>query len=181
MRIEATPLSGAHLLWPERHADERGWFARTLCADELVAAGLHGEFPQHNASWNASAATLRGLHAQAPPHEEVKIVRVVRGRIFDAIVDLRTSSPSYRQSWGVELDSDSGVALYIPAGFLHGFLTLEDHTEVHYAMGSRYSPGAAIGYRWDDPAFAIRWPRAPVVLSQRDAQLPWSGAGGGGG
>lgn len=173
MRIEATPLAGAYLLHQERHADERGWFSRTLCVDELLAAGLHGDFPQHNASWNARAGTLRGLHAQAPPHEEVKVVRVVRGRIFDAVVDLREGSPSRGRSWGLELDADGGVALYIPAGFLHGFLTLEDNTEVHYAMGMRYVASAAVGYRWDDPTFAIAWPSQPRLLSVRDANLPY--------
>lgn len=175
MTVEETPLPGAYLLRPERHADERGWFARTLCVDQLAMAGLRTDFPQHNASFNVAAGTLRGLHAQAPPHEETKIVRVVRGRILDAIVDLRPESPTRLSSWTVELDAASGVALYVPEGFLHGFLTLEDATEVHYLMGTRYVAESVYGYRFDDPVFAIAWPGEPRVISARDAALPhWS-------
>lgn len=176
MRIEPTRLAGVFVLYPEKVRDERGWFARTLCVDELGAAGLHADFPQHNASWNEDRGTLRGLHAQAAPHEEVKVVRVVRGRIFDVVVDLRESSPTRFQWLGIELGADEGAALYVPAGLLHGFLTLEDKTEVHYAMGSRYVPGAAFGYRFDDPHFGIEWPEPVRVISPRDEALPtWAG------
>jgi dTDP-4-dehydrorhamnose 3,5-epimerase len=171
MHIEGTSLDGVFVLFPERHVDERGWFARTLCVDELAAAGLHADFPQHNASWNERRGTLRGLHAQRAPHQEVKVVRVVRGRVFDVVVDARPGSATLGQWAGFELSATAGGALYIPGGFLHGFLTLEDDTEVHYAMGSRFVPDAAFGVCWNDATLGITWPEPARVISPRDAAL----------
>lgn len=172
MIFQPLPLDGAYLLTLERHEDERGYFARAFCVHELAAHGLHTDFPQGNVSHNARAGTLRGLHFQAPPHEEVKIVRVTAGALFDAIVDLRPDSPTFRHSYTVELRAGDGQQLYIPAGFAHGFQTLEDGTEVYYHMGAEYVPEAARGYRYDDPAFAIPWPLEIAVIADKDLRLP---------
>lgn len=156
----------------ERRGDERGWFARSFCVDELARAGLHTDFPQGNVSSNARRHTLRGMHYQAAPHGEVKIVGCAAGAILDVVVDLRPGSPT-RLSWcAVELTPASGAQLYIPAGFAHGFLTLADSTEVTYRMGARYVPEAGRGVRWDDPRLAIAWPARPAVISERDATYP---------
>jgi dTDP-4-dehydrorhamnose 3,5-epimerase len=165
-------LPGVFLIELERHADERGFFARSFCVDELARAGLHGDFPQGNVSYNHRRHTLRGMHYQAAPHGEVKIVGCTAGAILDVVVDLRAESPT-RLAWcAVELTPASGAQLYIPAGFAHGFLTLADDTEVSYRMGARYVPDAARGLRWDDPRLAIAWPARPAVISERDATYP---------
>lgn len=165
-------LPGVFLIEPERHTDERGYFARSFCVDELARAGLHTEFPQGNTSYNLRRHTLRGLHYNEAPHGEVKIVSCTAGAIFDVAVDLRAGSPTRLRWCGVELTPDSGAQLYIPAGFAHGFLTLTDHATVEYRMGARYAPGAARGVRWNDPRFAITWPAPPVVIAERDATYP---------
>ena len=172
MRFVETPLPGVIVIEPERLSDERGWFARTLDRDEFAARGMNPEVIQTNASFNARAGTLRGMHYQADPHGETKVVRCVRGAIFDVALDLRPDSPTCGRWHGVELSEDNGLALYIPAGYAHGFQTLREHSEVHYLMGSPYVPDAARGVRWDDPAFGIEWPPAPGgrrVISERDA------------
>jgi dTDP-4-dehydrorhamnose 3,5-epimerase len=160
-----TPLEGAWVVEPERLGDERGWFARTFDRAEL---GF--EVVQANASFNAAAGTLRGMHFQRAPHGEPKLVRVTRGAVFDVAVDLETGR------WhGVELSADNGLAFFIPAGMAHGFQTLCDDTEVLYLMGHQYVPEAASGVRWDDPAFAIAWPEPPPAgrtISERDASWP---------
>jgi dTDP-4-dehydrorhamnose 3,5-epimerase len=168
-----TPLEGAFVLDLERRADERGWFARTFAVEELAAHGLETRVVHMNASFNDRAGTLRGMHYQAPPHAECKIVRCTRGAAFDVIVDLRPRSATYRQWFGVELTADSGRALYVPEGFAHGFQTLADGTELLYLMSHHYVPEAARGVRWDDPAFGIDWPDAEArVMSERDAGYP---------
>jgi dTDP-4-dehydrorhamnose 3,5-epimerase len=165
-------LAGVFVIELERHSDDRGFFARSFCVDELARAGLHTEFPQGNVSFNARRHTLRGMHYQAAPHGEVKIVGCTAGAIYDVVVDLRVGSPT-RLSWcAVELTPASGAQLYIPAGFAHGFLTLADATEVSYRMGARYVPDAARGLRWNDPRLAIPWPAPPAVISERDATYP---------
>jgi len=165
-------LPGVFLIELERRRDERGLFARSFCVDELARAGLHADFPQGNLSFNARRHTLRGMHYQAAPHGEVKIVGCTAGAIFDVVVDLRAGSPT-RLAWcAVELTPASGAQLYIPAGFAHGFLTLADDTEVAYRMGARYVPDAARGVRWDDPRLGIAWPARPAVISERDATYP---------
>jgi dTDP-4-dehydrorhamnose 3,5-epimerase len=165
-------LPGVFLIELERRTDERGFFARSFCADELARAGLHTDFPQGNVSFNAHRHTLRGMHYQAAPDGEVKIVGCTAGAILDVVVDLRAGSPTRLASCAVELTAASRAQLYIPAGFAHGFLTLADDTEVAYRMGTRYVPQAARGLRWDDPRLAIPWPARPAVISERDATYP---------
>ena len=171
MRFERTSLSGAWLIELERLGDERGWFARSFDREEFAARGLNPDVVQCNLSHNAKRHTLRGMHYQAEPHGESKLVRCVGGAIFDVAVDLRRDSPSFCRWHGVELSAKNGLAFYIPAGFAHGFQTLEDDCEVLYQMGHAYVPGAARGARFDDPAFAIRWPdpHGARILSERDA------------
>ncbi len=172
MKFRETELAGAFVVALEPHADERGFFARTFCEEEFAARGLPTRFPQANLSRNLRRATLRGLHYNAAPHRESKLVRCTAGAIWDAIVDLRPASPTYLQSLGVELTAESGDALFVPEGFAHGFITLRDQTDVEYLMGSSYVAGAARGVRWDDGRLGIRWPLPPEVISLRDRELP---------
>lgn len=172
MKFIETPLAGAFVVEQDRHADARGFFARTFCAREFAAHGLQTVWPQCNVSENHAAGTLRGMHWQAAPHGEEKLVRCTRGAIWDCIVDLRAGSPTYRQHFGVELTEANGALLYIPRGFAHGFITLADHTQVFYQMGNYFEGIAARGLRYDDPALGITWPRAVAVISERDAQYP---------
>jgi dTDP-4-dehydrorhamnose 3,5-epimerase len=166
-----TPLPGAWVIEPEEIEDERGSFARTFDAGEFRERGLNQDVVQCNASFNHRAGTVRGMHYQAAPHGESKLVRCVRGAIFDVAVDLRPDSPAYSDWHGVRLSADNRLAFYIPAGFAHGFQTLTDSSEVLYQMGNRYVPEAAKGVRWDDPAFAIEWPalEGERIISERDA------------
>lgn len=175
MLFRETPLAGAFVLEPERHEDERGGFFRSFCRHEFEKHGLDPTVAQANISSNRLAGTLRGLHFQTEPHGETKLVRCSRGRLFDVIADLRPGSATQGQWFGAELSTTNSHQLYIPRGFAHGFLTLDDDTEVSYLMGSFYQPGAGAGVRWDDPDLAIEWPRPPVVLSDRDAALPLLG------
>jgi dTDP-4-dehydrorhamnose 3,5-epimerase len=175
VRFLETPIPGAWVIEPELLGDERGWFARTFDADEFRSRGMSPEVVQCNASFNARRGTLRGMHYQADPHGESKLVRCVRGSIFDVAVDLRGDSPTYRGWHGVELSAENRVAFYIPAGLAHGFQTMSDDAEVIYQMGHSYVPDAARGVRWDDPAFAIEWPAEPGggrIVSARDAGYP---------
>jgi dTDP-4-dehydrorhamnose 3,5-epimerase len=174
MRFVETSLPGAFVIELDRLADERGWFARTYDAHEFTARGLDPTIVQCNASYNARAGTLRGMHYQAEPDAESKLVRCVRGAIFDVAVDLRVESSTYCRWEGVELSSENRRALYIPAGMAHGFQTLTDDCEVLYQMGRIYVPESARGVRWDDPAFAIEWPPAPGgrIISERDRGYP---------
>lgn len=172
MRFEPAPLGGAWFIDLDRHGDERGSFARTFCAREFADHGLPTRFPQSNVSSNERAGTLRGMHFNAAPHAESKVVRCTRGAVFDVVVDLRDGSPTHARWFGIELSADNGRALYVPEGFAHGFLTLVDTTDVAYQMGAFYRPDAARGVRWNDPAFGIRWPRQPTVISERDATYP---------
>jgi dTDP-4-dehydrorhamnose 3,5-epimerase len=173
--FEQTPLSGAWVVELERHGDERGFFARTFDRDEFQARGLDPAVVQCNTSYNAKAGTLRGLHYQARPHGEPKLIRCVRGAIYDVAVDLRPDSPTHGHWFGVELSAENRRALYVPVDLAHGFQTLADETEVLYMMGHEYVPEAARGVRWNDPAFGIEWPAAPPdgrTLSERDASYP---------
>lgn len=169
MRIRPTRISGVAVLDYEVHADARGGFARTFCIDELAAAGLPFTVVQANLSTNIARHTLRGMHYQAPPHGEPKIVACTCGRILDVAVDMRPDSPTYRRWEAIELAPELGRALHIGEGMAHGFLTLEPDSHVTYLMGAPYVPGAARGLRWDDPAIGIDWPAAPEVISERDA------------
>lgn len=173
MIFRETPLVGAYLIEPERLGDERGFFARCWCAEEFARHGLQSAFAQCSVSWNRRAGTLRGLHFQRAPHAETKLVRVTRGSVFDVIVDLRPASPTRYRWFGAELDAASGVMMYVPEGFAHGFQTLEDDTEVFYQISVPYHAASAAGLRWDDPALKIAWPRAGVrIISDRDLAFP---------
>jgi dTDP-4-dehydrorhamnose 3,5-epimerase len=169
MIFQSTPLPGAFVVEPERRFDERGYFARTWCRREFATAGLHTDFVQSSVSKSLRHGTLRGMHWQAAPHAETKLVRCVRGAIWDAIIDLRPASPTFLQHLAVELTAESGLALYIPEGFAHGFVTLADETDVLYDMSNYFEPSAARGVRWNDPVFGIPWPVAAPILHPRDA------------
>jgi dTDP-4-dehydrorhamnose 3,5-epimerase len=172
MRFVETELPGAWLVELQQHEDSRGFFARTFCEEEFAKHGLPTRFPQCNLSRNTRARTLRGMHFNAAPDSESKLVRCNTGAIWDVIVDLRRGSPSRLRWIGVELTAEKGNALFIPEGFAHGFLTLQDGTDISYLMGRSYVAGAARGLRWDDPRLAIRWPQEPAVISDRDATWP---------
>jgi dTDP-4-dehydrorhamnose 3,5-epimerase len=172
LRFIETPLRGAYVLELERHEDERGFFARLWCEEEMRSRGLDTRVAQCNLSFNPRRGTLRGMHFQAAPHGESKIVRCTRGAIYDVIVDLRGGSPTRGRWFGAELDAESRRALYIPQEFAHGFLTLQDDCEVFYQMGREFVAEAGRGVRWNDPAFGIEWPFAPAVISARDANWP---------
>jgi dTDP-4-dehydrorhamnose 3,5-epimerase len=174
MRFIETPLPGAWVIELDTLADERGWFARTFDAEEFRARGLNAAVLQCNVSFNTRRGTVRGMHYQAEPQGESKLVRCVAGAIFDVAVDVRPGSPSFRRWHGVELSADNRRAFYIPAGLAHGFQTLTVDAEVLYQMGHPYVPEASRGLRWDDPAFAIRWPRleGERTISERDRSFP---------
>jgi len=165
-------LAGAWRITVEPSVDQRGLFARTWCAREFAAAGIPAQFVQTSLSWNPRRGTLRGLHWQAAPHGEGKLVRCTRGRIHDVLVDLRDGSPTRLRSVALELTADGREAVWIPPGIAHGFLTLEDGCEVHYAMTVEHVAEASRGARFDDPALAIRWPAPVEVISERDRSFP---------
>jgi dTDP-4-dehydrorhamnose 3,5-epimerase len=172
MHFRPTALDGPLLIEPERHADDRGWFARTFCTEEFARAGLPASFVQCSTSFNRRRFTLRGLHYQDAPYAEGKLVRCTRGAVFDVAVDLRPGATQWR--WiAHELSADSGRAVWIPPGFAHGFVTLRDATEIFYQMTEPFRPEAARGLRWNDPALAIPWPVAEPILSPCDAALPF--------
>jgi dTDP-4-dehydrorhamnose 3,5-epimerase len=169
MIFRETPIAGAVLIELEPLVDERGAFARTFAVDEFAAHGLETRVVQCNTSTNARAGTLRGLHYQAPPCAEAKLVRCVRGSIFDVVVDLRPESPTYCAWYGAELSAANGRMLFVPTGVAHGFQTLENDSEVLYQMSEAYSAEHARGVRWDDPAFGIEWPETDArTMSDRD-------------
>jgi dTDP-4-dehydrorhamnose 3,5-epimerase len=172
MIFTPSALSGACVIDMQRLEDERGFFARSFCAEEFAAHGLVAPTNQCSVSFNVKKGTLRGLHFQAAPHEEEKLVRCTAGAIFDVIVDLRPGSASYRGWHGLELTATNHRALYVPKGFAHGFLTLTDDAEILYMISVAYAPGFARGIRWNDPAVGIEWPASPVVVSDRDAEYP---------
>jgi dTDP-4-dehydrorhamnose 3,5-epimerase len=172
LRFLPTALAGAYVIEQERHADERGFFARTWCAQEFERNGLEPTLAQCSVSFNHRRATLRGLHYQAPPFAEVKLVRCTRGALYDVAVDLRPDSPTFRRWVSVELTEDNGRALYIPRGFAHGFYTLVDGTEVAYQISTPYRPEAARGLRWDDPFHGVVWPGPVEVIAPRDRDYP---------
>lgn len=169
MRFSELSLPGAHLVELEPHADDRGFFARTFCEDEFATAGLVNRFPQASVSYNARAGTVRGMHFQAAPHEETKLVRCLAGAVYDVIVDLRPTSPTYRRSLGVELSAKNRSALYIPRGFAHGFQSLQDDSELLYLIDVGYVANAARGVRWNDPAIDVTWPLPIKVIADKDS------------
>src|SRR5690348_628343 len=172
MQFKPTEIPGVMVVDAAVQADERGGFGRTYDEAAFAAAGLPTRWPQCNTSWNARRGTLRGLHYQAAPRLDPKLVRCIAGRVFDVAVDLRRESSAFRRWIGVELSAARRNAIYIPAGCAHGFLTLEDGSEVFYMMGEAYAPELARGARWNDPAFGISWPFPPEVINSRDASWP---------
>ena len=172
MRFEATPLADVWLIRLDAHVDARGFFARTFCAEEFAAHGLTTTFEQSSISRNTRMGTLRGMHYQPEPYAETKFVRCIRGAIFDVAVDLRPGSPTRGQWYAHTLTADAGEALYVGRGLAHGFQTLCDDTDVLYQISPAFTAGHGAGVRWNDPSFAIAWPRAEAILSERDAAYP---------
>jgi len=172
MIFRETTLAGAFVIEPEKLEDQRGFFARTFCREEFLAHGLNPDVAQCNVSFNKRKGTLRGMHYQAPPFAEAKLVRCTAGAIFDVIIDLRKASETFRQHFAVELCASSGKMLYIPEGFAHGFQTLADNTEVFYQMSRPYAAQCARGVRWNDPSFGIEWPPAERTIIERDRDYP---------
>ena len=168
MIFNPTPLTGAYLIEPELISDERGFFARSYCRDEFIVKGLNPNLVQCNISFNKVLGTLRGMHYQKAPYAEAKLVRCTQGSIYDVIIDLRPESKTVKQWVGVELSAQNRNALYVPAGFAHGFITLQDNTEVLYKMSEYFHGECAAGVRWNDPTFAIKWPIEVKVISERD-------------
>jgi dTDP-4-dehydrorhamnose 3,5-epimerase len=172
MIFTKTVLNDAMIVDIERKEDDRGFFARSWCRREFEAHGLNPNLAQCNISFNPKKGTLRGMHLQVKPYEEAKIVRCTRGSLCDVIVDLRPDSPTYKKHLSVVLTSENRRMLYVPEGFAHGFLTLEDATEVSYQISEFYRPESQLGFRWDDPAFAIAWPAEVRLISDRDRSYP---------
>ena len=171
MIFSETKLSGAYIIDVEKIEDERGFFARTFDKDEFSKLGLESEFVQSSISVNNKKGTIRGMHYQIKPYEESKIVRCIKGRIFDVIIDLRTDSKTFKEWFSIELSGDNYKILYVPKGFAHGFQTLEDNTEVLYHMFQNFSPKHSAGFRWDDPTIDIKWPLKMTVISEKDRNL----------
>lgn len=173
MKTRETKLKGAYLIEPEQFNDERGFFAREWSTAELTAIGVTGQFIEANFSYNHKRGTLRGLHWQAAPHGQAKLVRCTRGAIFDVGVDLRRDSPTYGEWISFELSAVNRLMLYIPEGFAHGYLTLADDSEVLYMVTSDYAPQSGRGARWNDPAFGIEWPEVgALIMNERDRTYP---------
>src|SRR5512145_2294771 len=161
-------LKGAFLVEVKKIEDERGFFGRAWCASEFVEHGLNKNFVQLNTSFTKKKGTIRGMHFQADPYQEVKFIRCTRGRIWDVIIDLRPDSPTFKKWVGNELSVDNYRMVYVPENFAHGFITLEDNSEVYYPVTQFYTPGAERGLRWDDPAFNIKWPVEVTLVSEKD-------------
>ncbi len=180
MRFKETKLNGVYIIELEPLEDERGFFARSFCRNEFKEHGLNPRIVQCSISYNKKKGTLRGMHYQVAPHEEVKLISCVRGGIYDVLIDLRPASPTYCQWFAVTLygfdfnsadssiNADTHKVMYVHEGFAHGFQTLEDNTVVSYQMSEFYHPECARGVRWDDPAFGIKWPEMPTLISERD-------------
>lgn len=177
MIFNPAPLKDAYTIDLEKRGDDRGFFARFFCVDEFSRAGLETRFVQVNNSLSSVRGTLRGMHYQLGDSAEVKIVRCIRGAVFDAIIDLRPDSPTFRKWFGAELSDENRRMMYVPRGFAHGILTLTDHTELLYLVSDFYAPSAERGIRWNDPAFAIEWPVAVAEISAKDAAWPDFDAG----
>lgn len=173
MKFLETKLKGCYVVEPEPKCDERGSFSRIFCKNEFLnTAGIDFTVVQCNTSYNKKRATLRGMHYQTPPFQEVKLVKCIAGAIYDVVVDLRPTSSTFCQWFSLELSSDNHKMLYIPKDFAHGYLTLKNDTEIFYFMSDFYQPDSARGLRWNDPAFGIRWPSKPRMISDRDMNFP---------
>jgi dTDP-4-dehydrorhamnose 3,5-epimerase len=172
MKFTETPVTGAYVIDVNRIGDSRGFFGRLWCEKELLDQGLVPHIRQSNIGFSPQKGTLRGLHYQKPPHQEVKIVRCTRGSVFDVVVDLRSDSPTFRKWFGIELNPDNASMLYVPEGCATGYLTLSDDTEIYYNTSAMYAPDSATGIRYDDVAFGIEWPGEVTVLSDNDKDWP---------
>lgn len=172
MKFHPTELEGAYLIELEPHLDERGFFARAFGKREFSEHGLDIDLVQCNISFNRQSGTLRGMHLQVPPFAEKKVVRCISGAVFNVIIDLRPSSPTYKKWAGFNLSAENKFALYIPQGFANGFLTLEEDSELFYLMGEYYEPAAGRGVRWNDPTFLIDWPMPADHINERDRLYP---------
>lgn len=170
MRFTATQIEGVMIVEPDLHSDDRGFFTRLSCPEEFAKAGIAFEPRQTSLSRNLARHTLRGLHYCREP--EAKLVRCVRGKVFDAVFDIRPASPTFRRAFGLELDATGARGLFIPAGLAHGFITLEPDCDVLYQIDRLYRPGFDAGLRWNDPAFPLDWPATPAVIDARDAGYP---------
>jgi dTDP-4-dehydrorhamnose 3,5-epimerase len=172
MIFHETPIAGVHIIEPERFQDERGYFTRLWAPEAFAARGLDARIAHISSSFNRRKGTLRGMHFQAAPMSEVKIVRCTQGAIYDVALDLRSDSPTFRRWFGCELSAENGRMLYIAEGLAHGFQTLRDATEVQYLISTEYSPAHGRGVRWNDPAFGIQWPEDQRTMNERDATYP---------
>jgi len=172
VKYTPTSVAGVTIIDLEPHRDHRGFFSRTFCADEFGSHGLVSEVSQTNLCFNYTRGTVRGLHRQVPPHAEAKLVRCTRGAIVDVAVDVRPESQTYGMHVMVELSADNRRALFLPPYIAHGFQTLTDDTELVYQISGPYEPSAEEGFRWDDPAFGIKWPLPVTVMSEKDASWP---------
>jgi dTDP-4-dehydrorhamnose 3,5-epimerase len=168
MKFNDTSLNGAYVIEPDKMRDERGFFARTFCQREFAVHGIDSMTVQCNISFNGIRGTLRGMHLQKAPYGEARLIRCTRGAIHDVIIDLRRDSATFKRWFAVQLTAKNHKMIYVPQGFAHGFLTLEEDTEVFYQMSEFYRPEFAFGVRWNDPSFGIDWPFTPTVLSERD-------------
>lgn len=172
MNFTPAAIDGVFVIEMQKHGDERGFFARAFCQKEFGDLQLATNIVQMNDSLSARRGTLRGMHYQLAPRAETKVVRCTRGALFDIILDLRRGSPTFGQTFGVELTAENRRMLYVPKGFAHGFITLADDTEAFYLVDEFYSPEHERGVRWNDPRFSIPWPIEPVVMSQKDRSYP---------
>jgi dTDP-4-dehydrorhamnose 3,5-epimerase len=173
MRITETKLKGSYIIEPERFHDERGFFARVYSERDFAALGVSTHFIECNLSFNRKKGSLRGMHYQAAPHGQAKLVRCTRGAIFDVAIDLRPESPTFKQWVGMELTDENRLLFFLPKDFAHGYLTLEDDTEVSYQVTSEYVPESSRGFRWNDPTFGVQWPDVgELVINARDRTYP---------
>jgi dTDP-4-dehydrorhamnose 3,5-epimerase len=170
VQFRETPLEGAYVIELEKRGDDRGFFARAFCRNEFQQAGLVTNIVQVNNSLSVDRGTLRGMHYQLSPHSETKIVRCIRGALWDCILDLRPGSPTFGKWFGETLSAENRAMMYVPKGFAHGLITLEPNTEAFYLVDEFYRPESERGVRWDDPKFRIRWPMEPCVISEKDSQ-----------
>ncbi len=167
-----TPIPGVHIVQTEKSVDARGYFMRLFCQRRFSSHKINFTPQQNSMSHNTSAGTLRGLHFQSNPAEEQKLITCLRGKIYDVVVDLRKDSPAYKKWFCAELSGENGLGLFVPKGVAHGFITLMDDTDVLYQIEGLYDPARAVGIRWNDPAFGIKWPRQPTIISDRDKEWP---------
>lgn len=173
MIFKPTPLQGSYLITLQPIQDERGFFVRTFCKKEFEEVGHEKEFVQMNQSTNKLKGTIRGMHYQLPPHQEIKLVRCITGSVYDVIIDLRKDSPTYLQHFGAELSAENFCMMYVPEGFAHGFQTLADHSSLAYQHTAFYSPGSEGGLKFDDQRIGIDWPMLPTCISEKDQGYPY--------